>query len=422
MPDFLSRESPFTPGRPVPIEYFVARIKEIERLNRAIVQTSSGRNENFFITGERGIGKSSLAGFIRYVAEKEYNLIGCHCPLGGIKDLEGMVGRIFPRLLEQVTDKSLYERLKEIFSKYIKGITLFGLSVEFTDDRSELHTLLNNFLPALREIHKTIKDNKKGIILILDDLNGISDIPEFSQFLKSFVDELAVSYNPIPILLILVGITERREDMIKHQPSVGRIFDIVDLAPMNRNESEEFFNKTFKKSGISVDPEAMTLMVSLSGGFPMLMHEMGDAMFWADTDRHIDLNDAGDGMIKAALNVGEKYLDPQVYGVIRSQTYRSILRKMGKLDLGTEFKRKDVLENLTAEERKTFDNFLQKIKRLGVISETEVYGQYRFINQLYHLYVRLEALELVGFLTTTPEQSAGKHQFLSEGWQFPCLL
>ena len=54
------KESPFTPGRPVPVEYFVARQKEIERLKRAIVQTISGRNENVFITGARGIGKSPL--------------------------------------------------------------------------------------------------------------------------------------------------------------------------------------------------------------------------------------------------------------------------------------------------------------------------------------------------------------------------
>ena len=85
MAEITAKESPFSPGRPVPVEFFVARHKEIERLERAIRQTSTGRNENVFITGQRGIGKSSLAGFVRYFAEKERSLIGSHCYFGGVR-------------------------------------------------------------------------------------------------------------------------------------------------------------------------------------------------------------------------------------------------------------------------------------------------------------------------------------------------
>jgi len=94
MANITTKQSPFTPGRPVQPEYFVARIKEIQRLERAIKQTVSGRNENIFITGQRGIGKSSLAGFIKYVAEKKYSLIGSHCCLGGIGSVEEAIGAV----------------------------------------------------------------------------------------------------------------------------------------------------------------------------------------------------------------------------------------------------------------------------------------------------------------------------------------
>jgi AAA+ ATPase superfamily predicted ATPase len=392
MAGFTTKESPFTPGKPVPVEYFVARLKEIGRLERAIKQTLSRRNENIFITGERGIGKSSIARFIRYLAEKEYDFIGTHCFLGSARDLEGMIRLIFQRLLQEVPDKTISDKLKDVFGKYIKGLTLFGVGVEFTTDRSELRAILDNFLPVIRKINETIKDTKKGMILILDDLNGISDIPEFALFFKSFVDELATSRDSLPLLIILVGIPERREDMIKHQPSIARIFDIINLLPMNENESREFFNNMFDKQNISLTPEALSLIVELSGGFPMLMHEVGDAVFWLDKDNSVDKKDAIDGILKAAEIVGGKYLDPQVYRALRSKTYRSILRKIGELPLGTSFQRKDILEKVPVNERKTFDNFLQRIKKLGIIIETEIRGEYRFINQLYHLYVGLEAL------------------------------
>lgn len=234
-----AKESPFTPGTPVPIEYFVARPNEISRLKRAITRTLSGRNENVFISGERGIGKSSLASFGRYLAEKEYDFMDVHCFLGGVTELEQMIRVIFQRLL-QVSDKTIFDRLKNVFSRYIKSLTLFGVGVEFTDKPSELRTILENFLPAVRKVNETIKDRKRGIMLILDDLNGITDVSGFAQFLKSFVDELATSRDSLPLLISLVGIPERREELIKHQPSVARILDIIDLSPMNKDESRKF--------------------------------------------------------------------------------------------------------------------------------------------------------------------------------------
>lgn len=390
----MNKESPFTPGRPVPIEYFIARLKEITRLERAVKQASSGRNENIFILGERGIGKSSLASFVRYLAEKEYDFIGAHCFLGGVKDLEEMVRVIFQRLLQEVSDKSVFDSLKGVFDKYIKAITLFGVGVEFTENRSQLRTLIDNFLPAIKKVNETIRERKKGIILILDDLNGITGVSRFAQFLKSFVDELATPGGSLPLLLILVGIPERRNDLINYQPSVARIFDIIDLSPMNEDESKKFFNEMFSKQKISVTPGALSLMVSLSGGFPMLMHEVGDAVFWLNTDNCIDEIEARRGIVEAAETVGKKYLDPQVYQALRSETYRSILRRVGKLPLGESFYRKDILEEVPKREQKTFDNFLRRAKKLGIISETEVRGEYRFINMLYHLYVWFEAEEV----------------------------
>ncbi len=391
MVDIISKESPFTPGRPVPVEYFVARRKEIERFERAIRQTLSGRNENIFIAGQRGIGKSSLAGFIRFIAEKEYSLIGSHCHLGGIATLEDMMGEIFQRLLQDCTDKSLFEKLKKGFSSYIKGVTLFGVEIEFTKDKEQLRTLVNNFLPILRKIYEEVKDSdKKGLLLILDDVNGLTDIPQFSPFLKSFVDELATSGKPLPIFLVLVGLEERRADLIKHQPSVARIFDVIDLPIMSNSESEEFFEKMFSRQGITISSDALSLMVQLSGGLPMLMHEIGDTVFWQDTDNKISEIDARAGIMEAARIAGRRYINEQVTGVLRNKTYSSIFRRIArKLPVGITFTRGEILKELEEKEQKNLDNFLRKTKGLGIIVEGQMRGEYKFVNPLYHLFVWL---------------------------------
>jgi len=394
MVDINAKESPFSPGKPVQPEYFVARIREIQRLERAIRQTISGRNENVFITGQRGIGKSSLAGFIKYIAEKEHSFVGTHCCLGGVQSLEEAMGVVFEKLLQDSTDKSLFDRLRKTFGNYIEDVTLFGVRVQFTKNKGKLMTLVDNFLPALRKIYDEAKESgKKGLILILDDINGISDVPQFSQFLKSSVDTLALSGEALPILLILVGLPERREELIKHQPSFGRIFDIVELSLISEDESREFFKVMFDKQGIDIDADALPWMVRLSGGFPMLMHEVGDAVFWQDTDKYINEIDALNGITEAAGIVGKKYIDPEISKVLQRKTYASILQKIvGKeLMLGATFKRQEVLKEVPEKEQKNLDNFLRRVKKLGIIDGTEVRGEYKFVNPLYHWYVWFEA-------------------------------
>ncbi len=393
MVDIKTKESPFSPGKPVQPEYFVARIKEIQRLERAIKQTVAGRNENVFITGQRGIGKSSLAGFIRSLAEKEHSLMGSHCFLGGVRSIEDMMGVIFQRLLQDCTDKTIFDKLKEVFGSYIKELTLFGMGVEFTKDRSELRTLVDNFLPVMRKIYEQIlSSGKKALILILDDLNGITDVPQFSQFLKSFVDELATSGKPLPIFLVLVGLPERRDDLIKHQPSVARIFDVVDLPTMSKSESEDFFINMFDRQNVRITSEALSLMVGPSGGFPMLMHEVGDAVFWQDKDNRIDGQDALTGIMEAAQVVGRKYIAPKVSSLLKSKTYASILQIIHKkAPLGGMFSRQQILEALPSGEQKNLDNFLKRSRELGIIEAMEARGEYKFVNPLHQLYIWYEA-------------------------------
>jgi len=391
MPNVSIKESPFSPGRPVQPEYFVARIREVQRLERAVRQTVSGRNENVFITGQRGIGKSSLAMYTHHLAEKE-GLLGAYCYMGPARSLEDVGGTVFQRLLESC-DKSTFEKLKEGFHKYIKSVNLPFVGLEFTDNKSDLRDLVTNFIPALRHIYKGAKENgKNGLLVILDDLNGVTDLPEFSMFLKSTVDGIATSGEPLPLLLILVGIPDRREDLLNHQPSVARIFDIIELPLMDESESGEFFRKTFAEEAITISNEALSLMVQLSGGYPMLMHEVGDAVFWQDTDNYINENDARQGIMEAARIVGRKYIDPKVSKVLRSKTYSSILWRMGKeLPLGVTFKRKELLKAVPEKEKKNLDNFLSRIKKLGLVDDTETRGEYRFVSPLYHLHLWFEA-------------------------------
>ncbi|MCD4843618.1 MAG: ATP-binding protein [Methanosarcinales archaeon] len=149
----VKENSPFTPGIPVPIDYFIGRTSEIKRIDRAILQTSTGRNENIFLTGERGIGKSSLAALTRYIAEEKYQLIGTHCYIGSATNIRDVCRIVLTKILQAMPNKDLFNKAKTVVGKYIKGIQLgvfgVGMSIEFTDDQKLLEDLPLNFLSTL---------------------------------------------------------------------------------------------------------------------------------------------------------------------------------------------------------------------------------------------------------------------------------
>ncbi len=76
-------QSPFYPGQPVPVDLFVGRKAEIDRISRAAIQVANGKQQAVFITANYGIGKTSLAKYIRILFEEKFGLLGFHVMLGG---------------------------------------------------------------------------------------------------------------------------------------------------------------------------------------------------------------------------------------------------------------------------------------------------------------------------------------------------
>ncbi len=246
----------------------------------------------------------------------------------------------------------------------------------------------------MRSLFERLKDNDvKGIIIILDEINGIASNPEFAHFIKSLVDDNALNRNPIPLMLLTCGVKERLGEMIQNHQPIERIFDIIEICPMTKEEMRDFFLKSFSSVDIKVNDDALDLLCHYSAGFPKIMHIIGDATFWIDKDNIIDANDASTGILLAADEVGKKFFDQQVLKALRSKDYHIILTKLGKSQFDLSFIKADIEKGLTESEKKKFNNFLQRMKKLKVLSSGEERGEYIFNSRLVRLYVLLKSLE-----------------------------
>ncbi len=395
----LPESSPFTPGQPVPIDFFVGRISEVERLRSLVRAATQGRFKIGFVTGERGIGKSSLVSFVRHLCESEDTVAGAHIFLGGASGLEDMIKRTFDRILKDSVDKSWSEKVSKFFGDRVRKVGLFGASVELNLKVEELSTLAHDFVPSLRQLVTQLKDERTAFLLILDDINGLADSSEFANWLKSTVDQIGTQNKPFHVCILVVGLEERRLSLIKLQPSLARVFDITEIRPWSEEETSNFYQQSFQRTAaIQVSAEALATMVQFTGGLPVFAHEIGDAVWRQALKPTVKLDEAIAGIFDAAEIIGRKFLEPQIFQAIRSPRYRSILRKLADRSLNPLLQRAEIRKKLTVEENRVLDNFLNRMKQLGaIVPENEAgVGSYRFANQLYQLYFQLESARAKG--------------------------
>ena len=391
----MAREySPFTPGVPVPIEFFVGREREITEIVEHVAKSASRKTlERIFISGDRGIGKSSLCRMALRIAEEKHEVLGLHVFLGGVTSLEEMVRRIFERLLQVSQDRSWFDGVKKFLGNNVREVGLFGVSLAFEASPRDLAQAVGTLGPTLQKLLAQISSHRKGLMIVLDDLNGLAADRAFANWLKSFVDELATGRENLPLTLVLAGMPERRAQLIQKQPSLDRVFDVISIAAFNEAETQQFYQQALAKVNVRILPGALDLLWRFSGGYPVFLHEIADAVFKTDTDGVIDENDALAGIVGAAKIIGVKYIEPKVLDAIWSKRYRRILKRMVSAPLQPHFSKAELVARVSPDDAKVLDNFLQKMKQLGVVQQSSEMGRgkYRFASQIYALYFYLQS-------------------------------
>lgn len=394
LPPVKEKSSPFTPGFPVSPEYFTGRKNELTKLSHAINQTINRSIQSVLITGDRGAGKSSLAQYIEKEAKSNYEFVTLYFRLGGIHNLNEFVKNIYIEWSKSLFSSSIGKKLKDFFKEIITNIDsigLFGVSVKFNDKKLDEISTPSNLIDSIEIFTEKIKDvDKKGVMFIMDDINGLAKDQAFAEFLKSFLEKLN-SFRPhIPFMLILISLPEKWQMIEQNQPSISRIFTKIELEPLNDDEVKEFYTKTFDDVGTEINNDAMKLITSLSSGYPVIIQEIGDAIFWVDDDDVISYEDSVEGIINASKIIGAKYIQSTVYNAINSPKYKKILSAVTYDNISYSFKKSEWMKFVDNKDIKehNISDFLAKMKALGVIRPLER-GHYQFTNTLIYLYITM---------------------------------
>ena len=119
--------------------------------------------------------------------------------------------------------ESSVEKVKKWFGNHIESIEISGNKIKFKIDEELSKSFKNYFQDYLLEIYDEFPQSQRnGMLIIIDDIKGLSDSREFADWYKKLADTLAVSnYYELPVYFLLAGYPEKFDALVVHEESFG---------------------------------------------------------------------------------------------------------------------------------------------------------------------------------------------------------
>lgn len=381
--------NPFVPNGIAYPGMFIGRLEEIKTIEQALFQTQNGNPQHLLLTGERGIGKSSLLSYADLVARGEiendntkFNFLSVSTDLAGISSQVGLIKQVARELRSKLRlHQKLQEKAKRVW-EFLSSWEVLGVKYNGRDDELDPDELLDNLVTISGQLIES--DEFDGVVFLLDEADSPPPFANLGEFVKIFTERLA-KRGQSRLLLILAGqsllINRLRES---HESSL-RVFQIVDMHPLEQSERRAVVLKGISIANemngqkTEISDEALNMIASLSEGYPHFVQQFSSSAFQEDNDDMIDVGDVSAGAFSengAISQLGAKYFSKQYFSKILSAEYRKVLDYMA--NHGDQWvSRKDIATNCGVAAT-NIDNALMALKsREIVLSDDARRGFYR---------------------------------------------
>jgi len=389
---------------------FAGRVDELKLLEGGLNQTKHGEPTNFLITGDRGIGKSSLLLFLDAIArgkvkgldggEFDYAVVSLNISdrmnlLTFLKVVENNVRR------EIGKTEVIRSFLADTWS-FVQRLRVMDSGIERSEKDQDEEVMLDEFSSSLADTCNRIvrpasgESRKDGILFIIDEADNASSELRLGYFVKTVTENLQKK-DCNNIMFVVTGLPETVEKLKASHESSVRIFHpvkIKELLPLDRKwvvdlgikKANEINNE---KTSVTVD--AKDQISSLSEGYPHFIQQFAYCAFKQDTDLILDENDVmasafADG--GALDSIGNRYYESDFYQKIKSDEYRQVLTIMSKR-MNSWIKKAEIRAEFTGPETKLTNALKALTDRKIILKNKERDGEYRLQQRGFALWIQL---------------------------------
>lgn len=276
------RYNPFNPQLPARPAIFVGREPEITIFEKYLSQTLHGSPMNMSITGNRGMGKTSILCKFEEIAKDEGCLVLRMSNYeGNITNPVELAEFITTNLKREIlTQKPLgpeWDKLKE-WAVSIRPTIGFGdisLKIERDPVAQEM------FRDRLTKLWHEMEKNRNAAVLLIDEAESLERVEGALVFLREVLQRTATDAK---YMVVLAGKLNFPERMSESFSPLNRFFPCQTLAPFDRKEVEEYVQRQLKSVKVGIEAAPLHYIIEKSEGHPYVIVAMCNLIFDAIQD------------------------------------------------------------------------------------------------------------------------------------------
>lgn len=247
-------------------EFLFGRDGQLDRIRRALM--APGRQ--VFIYGERGVGKSSLAGAAAAEVQSS-DAAPLHASCGSSSTFTGVVWSL---IRATQTEPS---RVTTVHNK--RGLEGKGLTLsQHTETSIQPTTEPLDIEDAARRLDAAFAAYSQRTVAVIDEFDLMPDVSErnkFAELIKALGDRKS------SVKLIFTGVASTLDELLESHASAHRQLDTILLERLDYQPRLDIIKKALDAFDLDADPSVIYRIASVSNGFPYYVHLLTEHLLWA---------------------------------------------------------------------------------------------------------------------------------------------
>lgn len=382
---------------------FAGRVSELLTLEQTLYQTKQRNPQHFLITGERGIGKSSLLYYLQLIAsgglsttdDAKFNFITVPVELEPQDDFQSIAKKVAARLNSAVSKVEAFKAYAKTSWDFLKRWEVMGVKYNADDRSPEAHQLMDELSQSIADTVKALKDQVDGCFILMDEADKPKSSADLGAFSKLLTERL-MKQDAQNVALGLAGVTGIISKLRESHESAPRVFHNLNLEPLSEEDRISVVQKGLKeateKNGrpFTITERGAATISSLSEGYPNFIQQFAFCAFDSDTDDSMSYDDVMAGAFKkdgAFHQLGQKYFSELYFDQIGSDEYRVVLRTMA--EHSDEWIKKETLKKESKLKPATLNNAITALKKKGIIiPQPGKQGVYKLPNKSFAVWIK----------------------------------
>lgn len=380
---FMFRYNPFNPQQPARPDFFVGRAPEITEFEKMLSQTMHGSAMNMAVTGNRGMGKTSILVKFEDLARKE------NCLTLRLSNYEGNVTNIIDfsdylssNLKREILSRRPLERGMSNLQDWVATLkpTFSWNEVALTLEKQQvIQELLRQ---RMIKLWNEMKEEYKAAVILIDEAESLESISGILPFLREVFQRLAVDAN---YMVVIAGKLNFPERMSESFSPLNRFFPCSRLMPFGDNEVRMYIIKRLAAINVGIDEDALNYIAKRSEGHPYVLVAMCYLLF--DSLREDEMHITKEVVLRAEEKINARLAQDFFAPMYHPLTPRAqeILQSIASKSKTLEFSFKDAVEWLDMP-RNYVSPYVKELLRKGVLNKPRR-GSYQIFHTLFLEYI-----------------------------------